>query len=78
MIIEEYKDFLSFLDTLEVKDVESEKGSLIEKACEFIKNSIESDNYKSPDEESYRMECPSNYFELNMFIEDFKNYLKKR
>lgn len=48
----------------------------IEKVCEFISEHIESDKYVSPDEESYRVGCPYNYFETNMFIEDFKAYMK--
>lgn len=55
---------------------EAEKEALISKACEWLRNNIESDKYLSPDEESYRMGCGVDYLETNMFIEDFKNYMK--
>lgn len=53
------------------------KDAFIEKACEFISQYIESDKYVSPDEESYKVGCPYNYFETNLFIEDFKAYMKR-
>lgn len=49
---------------------------IIEKVVGFIKDNIELDKYKSPDEESYRMGWGIDYFETNIFIEDFKNYMK--
>ena len=52
----------------------AEKEALINKACEWLRENIESDKYLSPDEESYRMGCGVDYLETNMFIEDFKNY----
>ena len=60
------------------KDEQStkEKQALIDKACEWLRKNIESDKYLSPDEESYRMGCGVDYLETNMFIEDFKNYMK--
>lgn len=51
--------------------------AFIEKAIQFIKDNIEDDRYKSPDEESYRMGCGVDYFETNMFIEDFKKYMEE-
>ena len=51
--------------------------AFIEKACEFISQYIESDKYVSPDEESYRVGCPYNYFETNLFIEDLKKYMEE-
>lgn len=50
--------------------------AFIEKAVRFIKDNIELDKYNSPDEESYRMGCAVDYFETNMFVEDFKKYMK--
>ena len=47
--------------------------AFIDKACEWLKDNIESGKYISADEESYRLGCPYDYFEANMFIEDFKN-----
>ena len=58
------------------EQLEAEKQALIDKACEWLKDNIESDKYLSPDEESYRMSCGVDYLETNMFIEDFKNYMK--
>lgn len=52
------------------------KDAFIEKAIQFIKDNIEDDRYKSPDEESYRMGCGVDYFETNIFIEDFKRYIQ--
>ena len=56
------------------EEFKAEKQALIDKACEWLRNNIESDKYLSPDEESYRMGCGVDYLETNMFIEDFKNY----
>lgn len=57
--------------------LKTEKQSLIDKACEWLRLNVESDKYLSPDEESYRMGCGVDYLETNMFIEDFKNYMKE-
>lgn len=56
--------------------LKAEKEALINKACEWLRNNIESDKYLSPDEESYRMGCGVDYLETNMFIEDFKKAMK--
>ena len=67
-----------FTEKRKEDDIEyTHTDTFIEKACEFISKYIESDKYVSPDEESYRLGFPYNYFETSMFINDFKEYMKK-
>lgn len=61
-----YNDIKNIIDTIEVKE-----DVLLDNACEWIKQHIEDEKYKIPDEESYRHGLHYDYFETNMFINDF-------
>ena len=50
--------------------------TMIDKACEWITQHIEEERYKTPDEESYRHGQPYDYFETNMFIDDFRKAME--
>ena len=65
MFVNEFKDLLSFLDTLEVKKVDS-TAAFIEKACEWLKfNYVEfTDNSRLG-------------LNINELIKDFKKDFKK-
>ena len=69
-------EFISYCRNCD-EDIEyTRTDAFVEKAVQFIRNNVESDKYITPDEESYRHGCPYDYFDVNMFIEDFKKYMK--
>lgn len=62
-----------------VHDVEyTRNDAFIDKACEWLKRHVEDEKYKTPDEESYRHGLPCDYFETDMFIDDFRKAMEEQ
>jgi L-lactate utilization protein LutC len=53
------------------------RREMLDKACEWITQHIEDERYKTPDEESYRHGQPYDYFDNNMFIDDFRKAMEE-
>ena len=69
MFVNEYKDLLSFLDTLEVKEVSS-NDAFIEKACKLLMRMIWEVTYEDLEGNS------AQHYDKMEFIEYFRKHMK--